>query len=88
MAVFRSTDKERNLFGEYIVVERGTWTIEKPTATPDSTHFLLQKDDKYVDFFKKEDEKTNAEMIVMPVEAAKKQDVIKQWKAYKKAKAK
>ena len=88
MAVFRSTDKERNLFGEYIVVERGTWTIEKPTAIPDSTHFLLQKDDKYVDFFKKEGEKTNAEMVVMPVDAAKKQDVIKQWKAYKKAKAK
>ena len=84
-AMFYSTDKKRNLFGKYLVLERGPWTLEKPIATFDETHMLLEQDGKYVDFTKEKDEVTNGMMYLEVVDAAKKKDIIKQWKAYRKS---
>lgn len=83
-AVFRTTEKKQNLFGEYLALERGSWTIEKPTASFNDDHILLLKDGTFVEYVK--DKTSWPELSIAPVDAAKKQDVIKQWKAYKKSK--
>lgn len=83
--VFHSTDKKRNLFGKYLVLERGQWTLEKPTATFDDTYMLIQQDGKYMDFTKEEGEETEGMIVLEVVDAAKKKDIIKQWKAYRKS---
>ena len=85
--VFEATDKEHNLWGEYIVLEKGEWTLENPTDIgEDATHYLLQKDDEYREVVVKEGEKLPGAAHVRPVDAATKKNIIKQWKAYKKGK--
>jgi hypothetical protein len=83
--VFGATDKEFNLWGEYIVLEKGGWTLENPTASGDD-HYLLQKGDEYRELELKEGELLKGEAHIRPVDAATKKDIIKQWKAYKKGK--
>lgn len=86
-SVFEATDKEHNLWGEYIVLEKGKWTLENPACIDNGfTHYLLQKDDKYLEVKVKEDEKLTGVIHIRPVDAAMKQNIIKQWKAYKKGK--
>ena len=86
-AVFKSTDKELNLFGEYLVLERGEWNVETPLlndSTP--THFVLMKDDEFISLDLKDDQDFDAMPVIKPVDAATKKDIIKRWKAYKKGK--
>ena len=83
--VFEATDKEHNLWGEYIILEKGKWTLENPADIEiGSTHYLLQNGDKYLEVKVKEGENLSGAIHVRPVDAAMKQDIIKQWKAYKK----
>ena len=85
--VFEATDKEHNLWGEYIILEKGKWTLENPADIEiGSTHYLLQKGDEYLEVKVKEGENLSGAIHVRPVDAAMKQDIIKQWKAYKKGK--
>ena len=86
IASYFTVDKKRNLFGDYIVLERGAWTLEKPSASIDYYQSLLQKDDEYIKYTKQKGEDPLSEMHVITVEPAKKQDIIKKWKAYKKRK--
>ena len=82
--VFKSTDKEYNLFGEYLVLERDNWNVENPVLTDSPTHFVLMKDDQFISLDLKEGQELNASNVIRPVDATKKQEIIKQWKAYKK----
>ena len=83
--VFETTDKEHNLWGEYIVLEKGKWTLENPTAVDTAaTYYLLQKGDEYRKVEIKEGEKLPGVAHLRPVDAAMKKDIIKQWKAYRK----
>lgn len=83
--VFEATDKEHNLWGEYIVLEKGNWTLENPAGVDNgATHYLLQKGDEYREVEVKEDEKLPGVAHIRPVDAATKKDVISQWKAYRK----
>ena len=85
--VFKSTDKDLNLFGEYLVLERGEWNVEDPVLNVSSTkHILLKKGDEYISLDLKDDQEFNAPPIIRPVDAATKENIIKQWKAYKKGK--
>ncbi len=86
IASFLTTDKKRNLFGDYLLLERGTWTLEKPAAVSDDHQILLQKDDEYIEYVREKDEERTGEMHVIVVDPAKKQDIINKWKAYKKRK--
>lgn len=83
-AVFETTNREYNLWGEYVVLEMGTWTIEKPIPNNDEDKILLQKGDEYVEVMLKDDEKLGAKTHVKTVDAATKNELIKQWKAYRK----
>ena len=85
-AVFEATNKEYNLWGEYYILEMDNWTVEMPAAIADVSHFLLQKDDQYVDCIVKENQKLGGSMRMIPVDAAKKMEVIQNYKAYKKNK--
>ncbi len=83
--VFEATDKEHNLWGEYIVLEKGNWTLENPAGVDNgATHYLLQRGDEYREVEVKEDEKLPGVAHIRPVDAATKKDVISQWKAYRK----
>lgn len=85
--VFEATNKEFNLWGEYIVLEKGEWTLENSAVSVNgSTHYLLQKDDEYRVVELKEGEHLEGQANIRPIDAAKKQEIIKQWKAYKKNK--
>ena len=85
--VFEATDKEHNLWGEYIVLEKGKWTLENPADIEiGSTYYLLQKGDEYLEVKVKEAEELSGAVHIRPVDAAMKLDIIKQWKAYKKNK--
>ena len=85
--VFETTNKEFNLWGEYIVLEKGEWTLENSAVSVNgSTHYLLQKDDEYRVVELKEGEHLEGQANIRPIDAAKKQEIIKQWKAYKKNK--
>ena len=86
IANFTTPDKKRKLFGEYLLLERGAWTLEKPVAVFDDHNLLLQKDDQYIKYTREKNEERTGEMNVIIVDPAKKQDVINQWKAYKKRK--
>ena len=86
IASFLTTDKKRNLFGDYLLLERGTWTLEKPAAVSDDHQILLQKDDEYIEYVREKGEERTGEMHVIVVDPAKKQDIINKWKAYKKRK--
>lgn len=86
IASFLTTDKKRNLFGDYLLLERGTWTLEKPAAVYDDLNILLQKDDEYIKYVREKGEERTSEMHVIVVDPAKKQDIINKWKAYKKRK--
>ena len=85
-ACFEATNKELNVWGEHYVLERDSWTLEKPTAVASyAKHYLLLKDGKFTDVnFKNEEERLGAVFRVMPCDAAKKKEIIKQWKAYRK----
>lgn len=85
-AVFHNTDKKRNLFGKYYILERCEWTFEKPIANFCPSHMLLMQNGQFVEFIKEQDEPANAMVNVEVVDAATKKDLIKQWKAYKKSK--
>ena len=85
--VFDTTNKEFNLWGEYIVLEKGAWTLENPADwTNDSNHYVLQKGDEYRVVELKEGETLTGRADIRPTDAATKKDIIKQWKAYKKGK--
>lgn len=85
--VFETTNKEFNLWGEYIVLEKGEWTLENSAVSvKGSTHYLLQKDDEYRVVELKEDERLEGQANIRPIDAVQKQEIIKQWKAYKKNK--
>ena len=85
--VFDTTNKEFNLWGEYIVLEKGAWTLENPADwANDSHHYVLQKGDEYRVVELKEDETLTGSAVIRPTDAATKKDIIKQWKAYKKGK--
>lgn len=85
--VFEATNKEFNLWGEYIVLEKGEWTLENSAVSvKGSTHYLFQKDDEYRVVELKEDERLEGQANIRPIDAAQKQEIIKQWKAYKKNK--
>ena len=86
IASFLTTDKKRNLFGDYLLLERGTWTLEKPAAVSDDHQILLQKADEYIKYVREKGEERTGEMHVIVVDPAKKQDIINKWKAYKKRK--
>lgn len=86
IASFSTTDKKRNLFGDYLVLERGSWTLEKPVAVYDDLNILLQKDDEYIKYIREKGEERTIEMRVVTVDPVKKQDIINKWKAYKKRK--
>ena len=85
--VFDTTNKEFNLWGEYIVLEKGAWTLENPADwANDSNHYVLQKGDEYRVVELKEGETLTGRADIRPTDAATKKDIIKQWKAYKKGK--
>ena len=85
--VYEATDKEFNLWGEYLVLEKGKWSLEDPAASGSgSTHYLLQKGDDFLEIEVKEGENVGGVTHIRPVDAATKQEIIKQWKAYKKGK--
>ena len=84
-AVFKTTEKKFNLFGEYIVLESGEWTIEKPIVFSNETHLLFLKDDQFVDITKEKDYKLTSDLTIVPVDAAKKKEIIKKWKDYRKS---
>ena len=83
-AVFNTTDKKRNLFGKYMVLERGVWTLEHPTVPFDDSRMLLEKDGEYTYITKEKDEEYGAQMLLEVVDKATKKEIIRQWKAYKK----
>lgn len=84
VAEYKVTDKTYNLFGEYLVMEHGASTVEKPAVGGDDSHVVLLKDGKFIEAVKTKDGTT--EMHFITVDAEKKKDIIKQWKAYKKGK--
>ena len=88
--VFEATNKEFNLWGEYIVLEKDDWTIENPTGETgqesDKHHYLLRKGNEYRDINTKEGQSLNTTAHVKQVDAAEKQEIIKQWKEYRKNK--
>ena len=85
--VFETTDKEHNLWGEYIVLEKGNWTLENfDTEDHEATHYLLQKGDEYRRVEVKVGEKLPGAANIRIVDPAMKKNIIKQWKAYKKGK--
>ena len=86
VAVFNSTDKKRNLFGEYYVVENGSWNVENPVPSFDNLRFVLQKGDEHMEVVKDSEDEQVGIMRIDIVDAAKKQEVINKWKAYKKGK--
>ena len=86
VAVFNATDKKRNLFGEYYLVENGSWNVENPVPSSDNIHYVFQKGDEHVEVVKESEDEQVGLMRIDIVDAAKKQEVIKKWKAYKKAK--
>ncbi len=86
VAVFNSTDKKRNLFGEYYVVENGSWNVENPVPSFDNLRFVLQKGDEHMEVVKDSEDEQVGIMRIDIVDAAKKQEVINKWKAYKKDK--
>ena len=86
-ALFQATDKELNLYGEYVILEKDGWTMENPViAEAPSKHIVLLKDDEIIEIDLKEDQDFNALPVFRPVGVAKKKDIIKRWKAYKKGK--
>ena len=87
-AYFEATNKELNVWGEHYVMERDSWTVENPTVVASfAKHYLLLKDGDFTDVnFKNEDDRLGAAFRVVSCDAAKKQELIRQWKAYKKNK--
>lgn len=85
-AVFEATNKEYNLWGEYNILEVDSWTLEKPSllSMTSSSRYLMQKGDQFVEVESKEGQKLGCTLRIVPVDAEKKQQVINQWKAYKK----
>ena len=76
-----------NLLGEYYIVEMNNWTVEKPADIGDiHAHYVFQKDGNHIVVDLKEGEELGCSLNVKKVDAATKQEVIKQWKAFKKGK--
>lgn len=83
--VFETTDREHNLWGEYLVLEKGPWSLGNPAVSgKGSTDYLLRKGDEYLSIKVKEGEHLGGAAHIRPVDAATKQEIIKQWKAYRK----
>lgn len=87
-AKFEATNRELNVWGEHYVMERDSWTVENPIVVAShAKHYLLLKDGEFTDVnFKSEDDRLGATFLVVPCDAAKKQELIRQWKEYRKNK--
>lgn len=79
-------DKDNLLKGEYYIVEMNDWNIENTECgTAESNHFVIQKDGNHFVVDLKEGEKLGS-MVIKTVDPSFKQQIVKNWKNFKKKK--
>ena len=73
--------------GEYYIMEANSWTIEDVNCfKTENDHYVMQKDGNHLVVDLADDEKLGGRIILKTVDSSFKQQVIKNWKNYKKKK--
>lgn len=73
--------------GEYYIVEANSWNIEDVHCfDSENDHYVMQKDGNHLVIDLTDDEKLGGQIILKTVDPSFKQQVIKNWKNYKKKK--